>query len=297
MLLIVFTFGCFFSLIGALIAATLAEKLFAQELPKYTLLYLFIVLTIGSILSGYWRRLKIISLEDDTLSWQSGLKKRQTIRQVDIKSAKIHKDSLFINDNIKIFLRSLPQKTQIEFVSILPSWLPETELSKEWKAYLHGKEQLQYEWEGKDTFSISASTNKEKAIRIRKIAFTGVMIFVGLVLWLTSIGPFREVDTPVSLLGIVLIYVFFVIWATTKYKRIQVDDRGITYQQGKNELFWRWGEIEVLAFQVNTEQLHIWQGPRYKSYSYSRIEAESMNEVANTIFQQAMIRNIPVTRV
>lgn len=290
-------FGCIFSLIGTLLAASLAEKLLAQELPKFTVLYVFIASTIGYLLLEYWRRLETLSLENDILSWRPGLKKEQSIPQGEIKSAKIYKGSLIINDNIKIFVRSLPQKTQIEFVSILPSWLPETALSKEWKAYLHGKEQLKHEWEGKDTFSLSASTNREKAIRIRKIAFTGVMIFVGLVLWLTSIGPFREVDTPISLLGIVLIYVFFVIWAITKYKRIQVDERGITYQQGKKELFWRWDEIEVLAFQANTEKLHIWQGPRYKSYSYSRIEAQSMNEVANIIFQQAMIRNIPVARV
>ncbi len=202
-----------------------------------------------------------------------------------------------MTNSIAIFLRSLPQKTQIEFVAILPSWLPETALSKEWKTYLDGKRQLQYEWEEKDTFSISASTDKEKAIRIRKIAITGLMIFVGLVLWLTSIGPFREVDTPIILLGIVLLYVSIVVWATTKLKRFQVDEQGITYQQGRKELFWRWEDIEVIAFQINLERLLIWQGPRYKSYSYKRIKAEDMNAVANAIFQQAMIRNIPVTWV
>lgn len=278
-------------------AAFLAEKLFAQELPQYSLLFVFVVLTIGYLFSGYCRRLNTISFEDAVLSWQSGWKKAQTIRHDEIQSAKINKGNLIINDNIKIFLRSLPQKTQIEFVSILPSWLPETALPKEWKTYLNGKRQLRHEWEGKDTFSISASTDKEKAIRIRKIAFTGVMIFVGLVLWLTSIGPFREVDTPIILLGMVLLYVSITMWAITKYKHIQVDERGITYQQGKNEIFWGWKDIEVLAFQVNAEKMLIWQGPRYKSYSYKRIEAESMNEVANTIFQQAMIRNIPVTWV
>lgn len=297
LLQLAFVFGCFFSIIGTLIAAFLAEKLFAQELPQYSLLFVFVALTIGYLFSGYWRRLNTISFEDDVLSWQSGWKKAQTIRHDEIQSAKINKGNLVINNNIKIFISSLPQKPQIEFVAILPSWLPETALSKEWKTYLDGKRQLQYEWEGKDTFSISASTDKEKAIRIRKIAITGLMIFVGLVLWLTSIGPFREVDAPIVLLGIVLLYISIVIWAATKFKRFQVDEQGITYQQGRKELFWHWDDIQVLAFNVNAEQLLIWQGPRYKSYAYKRIEAESMNEVANTIFQQAMIRNIPVTWV
>ena len=297
LLQLAFVFGCFFSIIGTLTVALLAEQLFAQELPPYSSLYFFVILTIGYLLSGYWRRLNTISLENDSLSWQSGLKKAQSIRYDEIKQAKIDKDHLIINDNIKIFLKSLPQKTQIELVSILPAWLPETTLSQEWKAYLHGKEQLQDEWQGKDTFSIAASTNKEKSIRTRKFAFTGVMIFVGLVLWLTTIGPFQEVDTPIVLLGIVLLYVSIIVWATTKYKRIQVDERGITYQQGKRELFWRWDEIDVLAFQVNVERMIIWQGPRYKSYSYKHINTEGMNEVANIIFQQALLRNIPVTWV
>lgn len=290
-----FVFGCFFSIIGILIADFLAEKLFAQELPQYSLLVVFVILTIGYLFSGYWRRLNTISFENDVLSWQSGWEKAQTIRHDEIQSAKINKGNLVINDNIKIFIRNLPQKTQIEFAAIIPTWLPETALPKEWKTYLDGKRQLQYEWEGKDTFSKSASTDKEKAIRIRKIAITGLIIFVGLVLWLTTIGPFREVDTPIILLGIVLLYVSIVVWATTKLKRFQVDEQGITYQQGRKELFWRWEDIEVIAFQINLERMLIWQGPRYKSYSYKRIEAESMNEVANTIFQQALIRNIPVT--
>lgn len=290
-------FGCFFSIIGTLIAAILAEKLFAQELPPYSFLFVFVVLTIGYLFSGYWRRLNTISFEDDVLSWQSGWKKAQSIRHDEIQSAKINKGSLVINDNIKIFLGSLPQKTHIEFTSILPSWLPETALSKEWKIYLDGKKQLQYEWKGKGAFSKSASTDKEKAIRIRKVAITGLIIFVGLVLWLTTIGPFREVDTPIILLGIVLFYVSIVVWATTTLKRFQVDEQGITYQQARKELFWRWEDIEVIAFQINLERLLIWQGPRYKSYSYKRINAEDMNIVANTIFQQAMIRNIPVTWV
>ncbi len=285
------------SLIGTLIAAILAEKFFAQELPQYSLVFVFVVLTIGSLFSGYWRRLNTISLEDDILSWQSGPKKAQFIRHGEIKSAKIYKGSLIINDNIKIFLRSLPQKTHIEFVSILPAWLPETALSKEWKAYLHSKEQLKYEWERKDTFSISASTNAKKTVWIRKISIVGLIFLV------LAIGTVIAFNFPESLssslvwLLIPLAFLFLFIWQVTKYRRIQVDEVGITYQQGKKELFLRWEDIEVIAFQINLEQLLIWQGPRYKSYSYKRIETEDMNEVANTIFQQAMIRNIPVTWV
>jgi hypothetical protein len=162
---------------------------------------------------------------------------------------------------------------------------------------LDGKKQLKTEWEGKDNFSLSASTDAKKAAWIWKISG------VGLILLILAIGIVMAFNLPESVssyllwLLIPLAFLFLFIWQITKYRRIQVNEAGITYQQGKKELFWPWGDIEVVAFRVNSEAIVIWQGPRYKSYSYKRIEAESMNEVANTIFQQAMIRNIPVTWV
>lgn len=297
LLLLTFTYGCFYSLIGTLIAASLAEKFFAQELPQDSLLFVFVALTVGPLFSGYWRRLNTISLEDDILSWQSGLKKEQSIRQGEIKSAKIHKGRLIINDHFKIFLRSLPQKIQIEFVSILPSWLPETALSKEWKVYLDGKEQLRNEWEEKETFSLSASTNAKKAAWIRKIGGIGLIFLVLVIGTIIAFNLPESISLSLVWLLIPLAFLFLYVWQITKYRRIQVNEAGITYQHGKKELFWPWGDIEAVAFRVNSEEIVIWQGLRYKSYSYSRIEAESMNEVANTIFQQALIRNIPVTRV
>ncbi|MAU01118.1 MAG: hypothetical protein CL608_28580 [Anaerolineaceae bacterium] len=297
LLLLTFTFGCFFSLIGTLLAASLAEKLLAQELPKFTVLYVFIASTIGYLLLEYWRRLETLSLENDILSWRPGLKKEQSIPQGEIKSAKIYKGSLIINDNIKIFVRSLPQKTQIEFVSILPSWLPETALSKEWKAYLHGKEQLRNEWEGKETFSLSASTNAKKATWIRRIGGIGLIFLVLVIGTIIAFNLPESISSSLVWLLIPLVFLFLYIWQITKYRRIQVNEAGITYQHGKKELFWPWGDIEVVAFRANSEEIVIWQGPRYKSYSYKRIRTEDMNAVANTIFQQAMIRHIPVTWV
>lgn len=294
--------GWFFSLVTIFLASFLPRNLVSLTIDYFFLL-LLIILPIGALLFGIHNRLTTFVIKGETLSWQHLWKKVKTVRRDEIKTVEFKsfdfnkKGCLHLNKTVKIPLQSLPPRKVIEVRAILPLWLPEESLSLELREYLEEKKRLTKVWQEKESFSLWAQTDKKKAIQKQRIVFASVIIFLGLVLWLTSIGPFREVGTPIFLMGIVLFYVSIVIWATTRFKRIQVDERGITYQQGKNELFWRWGEIEVLAIQTNSERLHIWQGPRYKSYSYSRIEAESMNEVANTIFQQAMIRNIPVARV
>lgn len=294
--------GWFFSLVTIFLASFLPIDLVSLTL-NYFFVFLIIIFPIGALLFGIHNKLTTFVIKNDTLSWQRLWKKAKTVRRDEIKTAEFNsfdfnkKGWLHLNKTIKIPLLSLPQREVIEIRAILPLWLPKESLSPELRNYLNEKERLTKVWQEKESFSLWAQTDKKKAIRKQKIIFASVIIFVGLVLWLTSIGPFRDVSTPIILLGIILLYVSIVVWVTTKYKRIQVDERGITYQQGKNELFWRWSEIEVLAIQTNSERLHIWQGARYKSYSYSRIEAGCMHEVANTIFQQAMIRNIPVTWV
>lgn len=287
--------GWFFSLVGIFLASFLPRNLVLLTLDYFFLL-LLIIFPIGALLFGIQNRLTTFVIKGDKLSWQRLWKKVKMVRRDEIKTVEFNKNGwLHLNKTIKIPLHSLPQRNAIEVRAILPLWLPEKSLSPELREYLGEKQRLTKVWQEKESFSLAAQTNRKKAIQIRKIGFAGVIIFVGLVLWLTSIRP--EVDTPIILLGIVLLYVSIVIWATTKFKRIQVDERGITCQQGKNELFWRWDEIEVLAIQTNTKRLHIWHESHYKSYSHNRIETEKMNEVASTIFQQAMIRNIPVAQV
>ncbi len=294
--------GWFFSLVSIFLASFLPINLASLKLDYFFFL-LLIIFPMGALLFGIQNKLTNFVIKGDTLSWQNLWKKVKTVRRDEIKTAELNsfgfnkKGWLHLNKTIKIPLQSLPPRQVIEVRAILPLWLPEESLSPELRGYLEEKERLTKVWQEKESFSLWAQTNRKKAVQKQRIAFASVIIFLGVVLWLTSIGPFREVATPIYLMGIVLFYVSIVIWGTTRFKRIQVDERGITYQQGKNELFWRWGEIEVLAIQTNSERLHIWQGPHYKSYSYKRIEATDMNAVANTIFQQAMIRNIPVAQV
>ena len=298
-MLITVPLSCIVSFFGLVAISFVTEELISLRLPQYILYILWLLLLIGAIWQSFRNRLVFLSLDPEKLQLKH-------IRQapLEIDRNQIHasdfdkKGRLILNNTILINTQGLPQKKRIEMGAFLPEWLPEQTLTDDLSDFLKWKHQLQAQRQGSTSFSSIAQNNKDKLSLLRKISFVVFLILAGLLIWAGISELEREALVAIVPIGVFAFFLFLGIVEFTTFKMFKVDENGILYQYGRKQTFFAWHDIEVIAFRIAGQRLLIWQeSNRYKSYSYSHINSEEMDKVAQTIFDQATIRNIPVAKV
>ena len=299
LMLITVPLTCIISFFGSVVISLVMEELISLRLPQYILYILWLLLLIGAIWQSFRNRLVFLSVDPEKLQLKNIHQAPFEIDRNQIHASDFDKKGrLILNNTILINTQGLPQKKRIELGTFLPEWLPEQTLTGDLSDFLKWKRQLQAQWQEGTTFSTIAQNNKDKLSLLRKISFVIFLILAGLLIWAGISGLEREVLVAIVPTGIFAFFLFLGIFEFTTFKMFKVDENGIAYQYGRKQTFFAWQDIEVIAFRIAGQRLLIWQGSnRYKSYSYSHIDSEDMDKVAQTIFDQAAIRNIPVAKV
>ena len=290
--------SCLATIIFSSFIFILAEKIFSSPPPSYLAWVIFLILVVLSFFRAIQGKLILITVDDQALTWQMAFRKEKKIFRNEIQTSKFDKRGrLIINDLFKINLNGLPQKKGIELSNFILRWLPQTSLAIESQEFLRWRNQLQADWQEGTSFSEIVQTNKHRAKWMQGLILIVIAIFLVLIIWIVNLGELHEAIFPILFMAIPVVFTFLLVWNFTKYKKIEVNDSGLAFTLGKREHFYDWHSIEVLAFRTRSQHLLVWQDSRYKSFSYNRLEAKITNNLLNTIYQQAIIRNIPIAAV
>jgi len=284
---------------ASLVTFGLLRDLIPVESIAYFAVTLWLIFFLAFLFDRFHNRLIFLALDDEELQAKNIGQKSVRVKRNEISSSDYdEKDRLILNNTILINSKGLTQKKRIELGLFVPEWLPEHTLPDDQKNFLSWKRQLREQWQEGTSFSTTAQTNKAKLSLIRKFSLVALSIFVGLLIWTIISRTFQDSLVAIVPIGVLVFFLFLTILEFTTYKKFQVDEKGIAYQYGRKQTFFAWHDIKVIAFRIAGQRLLIWQeSNRYKSYSYSHINSEEMENVARTIFEQATIRSIPVARV
>jgi len=281
---------CWGTLIITLPLMLLSDEIFSLSLPSmtpYLVFFLFIILLAFNMLNTRLRRLTIIKEE---ITWETSFKKLHSAKKENITKFEWKYNWIILNQKIKIYTSSLPKKDKILLGEVLLNWLPDDALNFDDLQFRNNKAEYLPNKEFGDQ-TICAESNKHKNLFIRRLAIRFSIVLIPLGFYVFTID--QQAGRIFLFLSGVILIIFFAVWINTTYQAIQVNHNGITYQRGRKSHTYNWQNIEAIAIELRYRQFLIWENNKQRKLSYSHIKTENANEVANAIFQQTLIHDIP----
>lgn len=268
----------------------LSEEIFSLSLPSTTPYFVFFLLIVLMVSETFRTRLRKLTITTDEFSWETFLRKHHSIKRENITAIEWKHNQFILNQKLKIYTSSFPKKERILFGEVLLNWLPDDVLNFDDLQFRNNKaEYLPNKGFGDQTICAESNKHKNAIIRRLTIAFSIVLIPLGFYVFTID----QQAGRIFLFLSGVILLIFFAVWVNTTYQAIQVNHNGITHLRGRKSHTYNWQNIETIAVELRYRQFLVWENNRERKLSYSHIKTENLNEVANAIFQQALIHDIP----
>lgn len=280
-------FGCGISLMIAIITNSLINKFVSWQFgPISFLLLLLITITIPVINATWYISLTITK---DFLAWNTLIGKAYQFHPDEISKAVWQKGKIILNQNHTIHLNKFPLKTRLEISTILSDWIPENAVTFEMQQFQQWKRNLP---DKIDLIEQSAETNRKKGVILRWISTVALIILMMGFVWAFFVEPIDNILFIVVFLGGVILLIFLSLLSATRFRRIQINNKGLVYRKGKQEKLFPWDKIETIAFRSREQQILVWTGKRYQSLSYAGMNLNAVNQVLHAIYLEAMAKDI-----
>jgi len=287
-------FACGIILFFFLPLAMAAEKWFRTEITSQHVWLVFGALVcyplIGSIISN----IRYLKIDCEKITWTKFGRKEIIILRSDIQKVTWQQRKVIFETAVNkhsLNLASLPIKSRIEISSILGEWAPGNTVNFEVLQFQQWKRDLS---DPVNLTEQSAETNRKKGAALRWIGSIPVILAFGAMSWSFFIEPIENIIFVIIFLGGMITVPLVILFAATRYRRIQVNNDGVMYLNGRKEILFPWDKIETIALRTQNQNILIWTGKRYKSLSYAGMNLEAINEVFNIIYYKAMAKDIAV---
>ncbi len=279
-------FSCWLTLIISIAIALIADKYFGAKMPPSLLWLVFGVLIILWVTNGILSSVQRFKIDHDEVVWTKLGRKELAIARNDIQKVNWRRDKIVFETagkNHTFGLTGFPLKERVIINSLIVRWVPRHALSNELQAAIESRNELLQANPDSNNQQAKAQTNYKKARTYRIISLTSLGILFLIILIAFWYDSFSSIILPISLLSVVFLFGFGIIWQITNHRSIEVGDKEITYVVGKRKQQFPWGKIDAIYFQVPAQQILVWNGNRYKAIYYKGMDTEQLNHLAKTL--------------
>jgi len=247
---------------------------------------------LAKFLNGWFWSLQI---KNDEISFKTLIGKVITFSQNDIQKFEWRKDKVIIStasEQLEFNVNSLPIKSKIELLNILPNWLPAKSLPAEVQTAVQKVQELASKPPPTLENPIEVSTSFKHTINDMS-HFAVMLIILGFIASVTYGASLFEFGIISVVTILACLSLAGVVWWSIVNKQIRISNNGIGYQVGFRSRFFNWEEIEAIAIQPYLGKLTIWANGQYTHVPLVGLHPEQLALFEQAFSQQVYARNIP----